>query len=170
MRRYLSILALILCIVCVSDSAAYKYEYTITQWFPDYVIRVKLSPVITESNTVEKWNIIFWIHWDFQVGASGCTDCSWLKTNTDILQFTPRNRCYDAKNPYDAEYKDEWKMEAADFLHAKQIMFNTSHEMLKRMSVLNKSATVDYDPIVFTNYDGVQLIDLTDGNIPIGGY
>lgn len=167
MRR-LSII-LILCIICVSDSKAYKNEYTVIQWFPDYIINAELSPVI-KDNAIEKWKIILWIHWDFQVGASGCTDCSWMQTDTDILQFSPRNRCYDADNPWDAEYRSTWTLEADDFLHAQQIMFAKSHEMLKRMSVLNKSATVDYKPIVFTNYDGIKLIDLTDGNIPIGGY
>ena len=84
------------------------------------------------------------------------------------MQFSPRNRCYDSK--WDAEYRDTWTLEADDFLHAQQIMFVKSHEMLKRMSTLNKSATVDYETIVFTNTEGVQLIDLTDGNIPIGWY
>lgn len=163
------IIMLILCMIFISDSSAYKNEYTVIQWFPDYIIKVKLEPVIAD-NTVDKWKIIFWIHWKFQVGASGCISCSWLKTDTDILQFTPRNRCYDEDNEWDAEYRDTWTFEADDFLHAQQVMIVKSHEMLKRMSVLGKSATVDYETIVFTNSDGVQLIDLTDGNIPIGGY
>ena len=169
MKRVIAAFVLISVLCIASESHAFKSSYTVTNWYPDYVIHVKLDPVITD-NAVEKWKVIFWIHWDFQVGASGCTDCSWLKTDTDMIQFTPRNRCYDANNPWDAEYRDTWTLEADDFLHAQQIMFVKSHEMLKRMSTLNKSATVDYEPIVFTSTDGVQLIDITDGNIPIGGY
>ena len=164
------ILFITACVICITSQAdAFKYTYTVTTYYPDYVIRVKLEPVLNES-TIEKWNVVFWIHFDFQVGASGCTDCSWLKTDTDILQFTPRGECYNENNQYDAIYRDKWTLEAPDFLHAQQIMFVKSHEMLKRMSQLNKSATVDYEPITFTATDGVQLINLTDGNIPIGGY
>lgn len=167
MKRTLLITACIICIISQAD--AFKYTYTVTNYYPDYIIYVKLEPVLNES-TIEKWNVVFWIHWDFQLNASGCTDCSWLKTNTDIMQFSPRNRCYDANSIWDADYRDTWTIEADDFLHAQQIMFSKSGEMLKRMATLGKLATIDYDTIVFTNKDGVQLIDLTDGNIPIGGY